>query len=255
MSSIEQGACGLEVGGGAAAGGGSFFPPANAASILAHILVNTTQQIVPAPAAGFAHLVTTLAWVSPGAGNGYIEVQDSLGYGAIANLTGGTTFETSFTGNFLPFYVIGAMNCHVGGGATAADVYGEYVTFSTDGHDIQTGLLSLTTSYQTVPNIVPTDSSKVAVPFAQTWVPGQASQLDFVMNVDTLTNTVRFKVTRGATIVEFDLLIPTVARTQLNATFPALLAGDVVEAKLLSAPATPGQIFLRMLREFVTFTP
>jgi hypothetical protein len=209
--------------------------------------------LVPAAPSGFARLLTTLTAINSQAGAVFIDIQDNFGYGIIKDLPGASNVPVELTSNILPMFCQhGNLSCNVGGAGLSVFLYGEYVTFSLDGHEIVEGILDPTTTFATVPNIVPTDASKTAIPFAQTWLPGYAPQLDFIMGVDSIANTVQFRITRGATVLTFNKAIAAgVNKTQLPVGFPGLIAGDVVEARLLTAPVTPGQIHLRMIREFV----
>jgi len=261
MSSVEQGlGASLVVGGDTGAGGGgNLFPVANATSIVEFILSGSGgQTIVPQPPLGTAHLLVTLGIV-----NGDTVATSTV---EIVNFNSApiASFDIPGTGgNFPVVDVLGTCPVYVSnfsgptvvkvlGPSVGSRIFGEYVTFNLGSNNIQEGILQLTTAYQPIPNIATLLPGFTSAPFSQTWSPGLPSQLGFVWNGDVSANQIRFRLTRGFITLEFDgPSLPAITRTPLKAPFPALIAGDTIEAKLLSAETNVGQNFLTMVNQIV----
>jgi hypothetical protein len=110
-------------------------------------------------------------------------------------------------------------------------------------------VLALTAVYQAVA-LAPASATQLAVQYGQlgSYSPGAGllPSNATIMNNDTAIANVVFRLTRGAFVNEVTLgNIAARSRNSISPVLPALILGDVLEVKALTAPVVPGSVVLR----------
>lgn len=207
-------------------------------------LATGTTTLIPAPPAGYAHVLLGLRATNNSA-SALTWVGTEVGFGVVLGMGASVAAAASVTMSFaFPLLLRGALTITVAGVGTPFDIVATYARIPDPTNVVRSSIL-LTSSYQTVAGIVPiTGDVRVAVPMQHGYFGNPQSA---VANSDSANTAPFFRVTRGALTLAFPIVSAVTALQRGQPTnLPSLIAGDLLEAKCNVAPNTPGSISLQL---------
>lgn len=211
-----------------------------------NILTGVPTQLVAAPAAGYVRVVNLLRVtnndVAIAAG---FQITDSLGLvgGVAATILGNSGLTTIAT--TLPAYLTtttGPLSITITGVGAHLAVSGYYWDLPTPPGFVSIAL-ALTNAFQSIATIIPAVAGVVSIPVLANKI--GLIQNFYTVSVDTTARTPVTRTTRSA--VQYDgIYLASSGSLRTAQSYPIpLILGDTFEAKLLTGPTTPGQIYLR----------
>jgi len=218
----------------------TLVSPNNAGSVIATVATGTTTQLLAAPPAGYAWLISSWNVVNDDAALtlAYELTEDG-------NLVDGramTAAQIASPGGGLG--LTGALSMAVTGAGTSVTISLSYYRVRLT--DFVMWRLALTDTFQAVAAIVPpvgraSKFTSLNTGFSTLSV---ASPM-YILNNDSASTTVQVKITRGATIITRTngAVAANASRTTFSAlSLPNLLPGDLVEIKAIVAPVTADKV-------------
>lgn len=212
-------------------------------SFLVSIANGASGTLITAPPAGYMNLVIAEAHNAHATLTLAFQLSDSDGNqaGNIAFAAGASAFP--ITSSF-PLIVTSALTASVNGGTggTPCQFRGTCTQVPIPPGMVRTALV-LTNAFQTIAGVVPV----AGIMIGYRNIPNYAGndQGIIVFNGDTATCQLQLRLTRGIQTFTW-IAASSIAISSRSAPFPlALLAGDLLEAKLTAAPSVAGSVILR----------
>jgi hypothetical protein len=221
--------------------------PAHCASILVSVPAGVTTEIVPAPPAGYGHLIAYLRFQNQGVASTSVTVIDGAGLiqgfaNAIGiNNNGGSTNVISFPG----FLATTALRATVTGGTPCMfnGLYSRVPLVTAERTLVTMTLASLTGVYQSIAALVPPAGFMSKAWGVEVFVGSLTSSfaLTYINRDGAATAPVDVRLTRGSQVIELRSSGIALGRSIVgNQNLPLLLPGDVLEARSGAGAPAPG---------------
>jgi hypothetical protein len=214
-------------------------------AIFARVANPASAVIVPAPPAGFMNLAVIEAHNADAALTLSFRLNDTDGgVGGPGAATVAASADAFPVLSAVPALLTSALTADVSGGTggTPLECRGNYVQVPRP-VGLVIGVLVLTNAFQTVPNVVP--ASGVNEPYRLSPLWENSGLGSVVFNGDTAAAVLNWKLTRSAQVFQWSTNLTGNGTRTSSSGFPALLPGDVLEAKLAAPPVVAGSIIFR----------